>query len=52
MRTTPSVTLDDNLVMVACLDAARDVGRNLGVAIVDDAGGLIAFQRRMARLRP
>jgi glc operon protein GlcG len=46
MRTRLSLTLDDaNAMMAASLAAARAVGRNVSIAIVDDAGGLIAFQR-------
>jgi uncharacterized protein GlcG (DUF336 family) len=46
MRTRLSLTLDDaNAMMAASLDAARSVGRNVSIAIMDDAGGLLAFQR-------
>jgi glc operon protein GlcG len=46
MRTKLSLTIDDaNTMMAASLAAARGVGRNVSIAIVDDAGGLLAFQR-------
>ena len=46
MRTKPTLTIDDaNLMLAASLAAARAVGRNVSIAIVDEAGGLLAFQR-------
>ena len=46
MQTKLSLTIDDaNAMMAASLDAARSVGRTVSIAIVDDAGGLLAFQR-------
>ena len=46
MRTKLSLTIDDaNAMMAASLEAARLLGRNVSIAIVDDAGGLLAFQR-------
>jgi uncharacterized protein GlcG (DUF336 family) len=46
MRTRLSLTLDDaNAMMAASLAAAGKVGRKVSIAVVDDAGGLLAFQR-------
>ncbi|MEP7209615.1 MAG: heme-binding protein [Alphaproteobacteria bacterium] len=46
MRTRLSLTIDDaNMMMAACLKAAGAIGRNVSIAIVDDASGLLAFQR-------
>jgi glc operon protein GlcG len=46
MRSRLSLTADDAIVMLAaCLAEAHAIGRNVSIAIVDDAGGLLAFQR-------
>jgi glc operon protein GlcG len=46
MWTRLSLTLDDaNAMMAASLAAAGKAGRKVSIAVVDDAGGLLAFQR-------
>ena len=46
MRTKPSLTLEEaNRIIGAGLTAACAVGRNVSIAVVDEAGGLLAFQR-------
>ncbi|MFT3726192.1 MAG: heme-binding protein [Hyphomonadaceae bacterium] len=52
MRTRLSLTIDDvQPMMTAALQAARDAGRAVSIAIVDDAGVLLDF-RRMDGARP
>src|SRR5215510_5036590 len=46
MRSRFSLSLEDASTMMAlCLAAARAAGRAVSIAIVDDAGGLLLFQR-------
>lgn len=46
MRTRLSLTLEDaNRAVEACFAAARAAGRSVSIAVTDDAGGLLAFQR-------
>ena len=46
MKTKLTITLDDAAsIMTAALSAARGSGASISIAIVDDAGVLIAFQR-------
>lgn len=46
MRSRLSLTLEDATgIMAASIAAARNAGRNVSIAMVDDAGGLLLFQR-------
>ena len=46
MRMKPSLDLDDAQALAgACLAAAGDLGAAVSVAVVDEAGGLLWFQR-------
>lgn len=46
MRTRLSLTIDDvQPMMTAALQAAREAGRAVSIAIVDDAGMLLDFRR-------
>ncbi len=46
MRTKPTLELADAApISRACAEAARDAGANVSIAIVDEAGVLLSFQR-------
>ncbi len=46
MRTVPKLNLDDaNNIVSACIDKALEIGVDMDIAITDDGGHLIAFQR-------
>ena len=46
MRTKTSLTLEDaNAIAAACKRAAYDLSRAVSVAIVDDSGALLHFER-------
>jgi uncharacterized protein GlcG (DUF336 family) len=46
MRTVPKLSLDDaNEIVSACIDKAVEIGVDMDIAITDDGGHLVAFQR-------
>ena len=46
MRTVPKLSLEDaNNIVSACIDKAVEIGVDMDIAVTDDGGHLIAFQR-------
>ena len=46
MRTVPKLTLDDARIMMAAAESkAKEIGQDMDIAITDDAGVLLMFQR-------
>jgi uncharacterized protein GlcG (DUF336 family) len=46
MRTAPKLTLDDcRIIMQACEAKALEIGQDMDIAITDDAGVLLMFNR-------
>ena len=46
MKFGPRLTLDDaNLLIRGCIEKAREIGIDMDIAVADDGGHLVAFQR-------
>ena len=46
MKTVPKLTLQDaNLIIQGCINKAEEIGIDMDIAVTDDGGNLIAYQR-------
>ncbi len=46
MKTVSKLTLEDaNIIVAGCLEKALEIGVDMDIAVTDDGGNLLAFQR-------